>query len=803
MRGQAFAQVKEEARAAGRGTRSKCLPPHRRLHSSLWALVFACGLAHAQGPQLNDAEAQRYGVADYLGNWQPQAISHEGKPDLIVAADGSGTHRSVQAALDALPSKSDHRLRILVKPGQYRETVCVKDKAPFLLYGAGDPAAVVISAAHYNAELKAPGAPANPCDPLPGATSWGTFGSASVAIFSDDAQLMGLTIANTSMDAVRDGQGYPSAVSEAGGAQGVALMTRGDRIQMQGVRLLGHQDTFFVRRANPEATARVFVAESVISGDVDFIFGNATLVIDRSTILSRYGRRAPGSGGYVLAPSTPAAAPLGFLVMHSRLIGEPGLEAGAIRLGRAWDEGVPKGEWKATSPNGQALVRESELGAHLAGWGNSTSRRPFAANGPQANRFAEYKNRLSLDREVLGPRDGWAAAEGGTRGGADAKPEHVFDVHDRAGLVAALALGNTPKIIRIHGLIDFRLDAQGRVLTAKNFADAGYDFEDFLKAYDPATWGHKDVVGPLEQARRRASKRQADWMQMRVPSNTTLIGVGTDAALAGGSLMLQEVDNIIIRNLRFSDAYDLFPEWQPRDNVHGEWNSEYDGVSLRGATHVWVDHCRFDDDGRPDQGERIAFGQRMQHHDGLLDITRQSDFVTVSWNVFRQHDKTMLIGAGDGQTADAGHLRVTLHHNLWEQVKERTPRVRYGQGHVYNNLFVGRSDVPYAYSYSLGVGVESHILSEANVWETSADIPAARLAHWWKGKAFFDRGSLHNGQPVDLLAALRAANPDAEISADLGWKPVFFDRMDPAENVAARVRALAGILGDNAAQRRE
>jgi pectin methylesterase-like acyl-CoA thioesterase/pectate lyase len=751
-------------------------------------LALCCAAAQAQRPQLDDAEAKRYGVADYLGDWQPQPIALDAKPDFIVGP--GGTHRTVQAALDALPAKSDRRLRILVKPGTYRETVCVKDRAPFLLYGEGDAAKTVIVDGHYNAEPKAAAAPANPCEPLKNATTWGTYGSASFAVFSSDAQLANLTLANDAMDKVRDGQGYPAGVSEAGGAQAVAFMTKGDKIQLQNVRLIGHQDTFFVR-----GPGRVYVDRSFISGDVDFIFGSATLVIHRSTILSRYGRRAPGSGGYLLAPSTPAAVDRGFLVTRSQLIGEPGLEPGSIRLGRAWDEGVPKGEWKAGSPNGQALVHESELGPHLAGWGNSTSRRPYAASGPQANRFTEYRNVENIDRETLGPKNGWAAAEGGTRGGADAKPEHVFDVHTRAELVAAFALGSTPKIIRIHGLIDFNRDEQRRRVVPASFADREYDFAEFLKAYDPETWGRKDPIGPLEAARKRSAKRQAEWMQLRVPSNTTLIGVGEGAGLNAGSLFLDNVDNIIIRRLRITDAYDFFPEWQPRDNGHGEWNSEYDGITLRGATHVWIDHCTFNDGGRPDQAEPLAFGQRIQHHDGLVDITKASDFVTVSWNIFSQHDKTMLIGGGDGHTGDAGHLRVTLHHNLWEQLMERTPRVRFGQVHVYNNLFVARADVAYGYHYSLGLGIESRLFSEANVWEASNGIGPEKLTRALKGTRLFDRGSLLNGQPVDLLAGLRSANPGQDFSADVGWEPKLYEPVDSPETLAARIRAGAGAAG--------
>ena len=754
------------------------------------ALVALSSLAHAQRPQLDDVEAKRYGIADYLGDWQPVAITVDAKPDFIVAADGSGTHRTVQAALDALPASAAKRLRILVKPGTYRETVCVKAKAPFLLYGEGDASRVVIVDGHYNAEAKALGASANPCEPLPKAATWGTYGSASVAVFSDDAQLANLTIANDAMDRVRDGQGYPAGVGEAGGAQAVAFMTKGDKLQLQNLRLIGHQDTFFVR-----GPGRVFVDRSFISGDVDFIFGSAQLVINESTILSRYGRRAPGSGGYLLAPSTASGQQRGFLVIKSRLLGEPGLEAGAIRLGRAWDEGVAKGEWKPGSPNGQVLVRDSELGPHLAGWGNSTSRRPYAATGEAANRFFEYRNHLNIDREVLAPKDGWAAAEGGTRGGANARPEHVFNVHNRSELVAALALGDTPKIIRIHGLIDFSRDEQGRPVVPANFADRDYDQAEFLKAYDPETWGRKDPSGPLEEARKRSSKRQAAWMQLKVPSNTTLIGVGGDAGFNAGSLFLDGVSNIIIRRLRITDAYDFFPEWQPRDNGHGEWNSEYDDITLRGATHVWIDHCTFDDGDRPDQGEASAFGERIQHHDGLLDITKGSDFVTISWNLFRHHDKTMLIGGSDSHKADAGHLRVTLHHNLWDQLMERTPRVRYGQVHVFNNLFLARSDVAYGYHYSLGMGFESRIFSEANAWEASPDIGPAKLARLLKGTRIFDRNSLFNGQPLDLMAALKQANPGQTLSGDVGWQPSLFEFIDPASILATQVRAGAGVHG--------
>ncbi|RZL35547.1 MAG: polysaccharide lyase family 1 protein [Rubrivivax sp.] len=357
---------------------------------------------------------------------------------------------------------------------------------------------------------------------------------------------------------------------------------------------------------------------------------------------------------------------------------------------------------------------------------------------------------------------GWAGV-GHTTGGAKAIPEHVFDVHDRAGLDAALRLGDKPKTIRLHTFIDL---CPGGV---EAFRDPGFDFDAFDRAFDPATWGRDDPKGPLEDARKRSERRQAEVSIVRLPSNTTLLGVAPGAGFQHGMLLLDKVSNIVIRDLRFSDAYDHFPAWEPRDNGHGEWNSEYDGLSLRGADRVWVDHCLFDDGNHPDALEPVRLGRRVQHHDGLLDITNGGDLVTVSWCRFQAHDKTMLIGNSDSRSSDDGKLRVTLHHNHFHGCKERTPRVRFGRVHVASNLF--SADRTEDFAYSLGIGMQSRIVAEHNAWELPAGIPADQLIRRLKGSAFLDRGSRLNGQPVDLTGAWRARHPDEALSADVGWHP--------------------------------
>src|SRR5206468_5898728 len=73
------------------------------------------------------------------------------------------------------------------------------------------------------------------------------------------------------------------------------------------------------------------------------------------------------------------------------------------------------------------------------------------------------------------------------------------------------------------------------------------------------------------------------------------------------------------------------------------------------------------------------------------------DLVTVSWCRFAGDErgpqkKVSLIGAsssGNAAALDRGHLNVTLHHNLFENIGDRAPRARFGNIHVFNNLIDG------------------------------------------------------------------------------------------------------------------
>jgi pectate lyase len=310
-----------------------------------------------------------------------------------------------------------------------------------------------------------------------------------------------------------------------------------------------------------------------------------------------------------------------------------------------------------------------------------------------------------LGRETLAPNDGWAAAGAGTTGGAAAAPEQVYTVSNRAELIAALNNGvpsstspanpsNAPKIIYVVGTLNFNVDDSNQPLACTDYYRDGYTLDAYLATYDPAVWGRVAPSGPLETARVASVAAQQARVRIRIGSNTTIVGVGKKAIFRGSWLDIRGASgvadsrtNIILRNLTLEDTYDCFPQWAPTDGAKGSWNAQYDSVSLRDSNNVWIDHNTFRDKATADKNQPLHFGVLYQIHDGELDITNASDLVTVSWNRFLNHDKTSLIGSSDSAAADRGKLRVTFHHNLYDGVEQRSPRVRFGQIHLYNNYY--------------------------------------------------------------------------------------------------------------------
>ena len=150
--------------------------------------------------------------------------------------------------------------------------------------------------------------------------------------------------------------------------------------------------------------------------------------------------------------------------------------------------------------------------------------------------------------------------------------------------------------------------------------------------------------------------------------------------------------------------------------------------------------------------------------------------------------------------AGQGQHRVTQHHNRWTDIGQRAPRVRFGDVHVYNNLYeqtetslVGSVPGTPLFQYFWGAGIESSIVAEQNAFELLPSSPVAGIIASYKGTELSETGTLVNGQPVDVLAAFNATSPST-LSPDVRWNPAeaYGYHAQPVGEVAAAVRAGAG-----------
>ncbi len=112
---------------------------------------------------------------------------------------------------------------------------------------------------------------------------------------------------------------------------------------------------------------------------------------------------------------------------------------------------------------------------------------------------------------------------------------------------------------------------------------------------------------------------------------------------------------------------------------------------------------------------------------------------------------------------------MTFHHNWWaDHVVERQPRVRFGQVHLFNNLYTS-SDT----SYCIGVGVGANILSENNAFVgVKTPITTKFVKDSVAPSTIKSTGNLYSGtsgdSPVDLNAVRIFSPPYSYSSAMTG-----------------------------------
>lgn len=175
------------------------------------------------------------------------------------------------------------------------------------------------------------------------------------------------------------------------------------------------------------------------------------------------------------------------------------------------------------------------------------------------------------------------------------------------------------------------------------------EVEDFasLNMYASSTRPYVIIVKGLIEA--------VPWNEIKVNSNKTIVGYGTDATLKNIELNLINKQNVIIRNLIIRDSYvEGDPDGKSNDN---------DAIQADSTHHLWIDHCFFTHCG-----------------DGLIDLRKSCDYVTVSYTHLSNHNKAF----GLGWTTNTD-WRVSIHHCWFDNLNQRNPSFDMGMGHLYNN----------------------------------------------------------------------------------------------------------------------
>jgi pectate lyase len=186
----------------------------------------------------------------------------------------------------------------------------------------------------------------------------------------------------------------------------------------------------------------------------------------------------------------------------------------------------------------------------------------------------------------------------------------------------------------------------------------------------------------------------ATEIQFKGVSNVSLIGVANRGVLDQIGVHLRDTSNIVIQNLHIMNVK---KSGSPLSNGG-------DAIGMEsGVTNVWVDHNTLE-----------ASGGESDGYDSLLDMKAGVTNITVSYNHYRNSSRAGLIGSSD---SDAANTNITFHHNWYENIQQRTPLLRHGLVHTYNNYWsnVSNSDM----IHGINSRMDGRILVEGNYFKNS------------------------------------------------------------------------------------
>ncbi len=262
-------------------------------------------------------------------------------------------------------------------------------------------------------------------------------------------------------------------------------------------------------------------------------------------------------------------------------------------------------------------------------------------------------------------------------------------------------------------------------------------------------------------------EKAANQLQIKEMENVTFEGAPGSSANFG--IKISRAKNIIVRNMTLG----LLPGGGSADAITLEGNDTNGDVE-----HVLIDHNELFSSTKDD-----CPGAGDTEFDGLIDIKRGARYITVSYNYLHDHQKTGLLGSSDTENTER---YVTFHHNRYENVASRTPLVRFGYIHVFNNYF------GHIKSSGINVRMGAVALIESNYFEHATNPITSRYsaeAGYWDLRDNFVGEGISWTVSADTLANAddwksTAAFPEDELGYE--YTP------EPAECVKASVLSAAG-----------
>ncbi|XP_068311188.1 putative pectinesterase/pectinesterase inhibitor 45 [Pyrus communis] len=169
-------------------------------------------------------------------------------PNVTVAKDGSGNYKTISEALEKIPEKYEGRYVIYVKEGVYDETVTVTKKMPNVtMYGDGSQKSIITGNKNFADKVR-------------------IFQTAPFVVLGEGFMAKSMGFRNTAGPEKH---------------QAVAARVQADRTIFLNCRFEGYQSTLYAQ------THRQFYKSCVISGTVDFIFGDAAAIFQNCLIYVR------------------------------------------------------------------------------------------------------------------------------------------------------------------------------------------------------------------------------------------------------------------------------------------------------------------------------------------------------------------------------------------------------------------------------------------------------------------------------------------------------------------------------------